>query len=191
MQRRHLSEVVISAGRINDDSDMQATHQDAETRYDRLRRQALATVQQIAPSSIHYGLIDARAQQAAESWRSASDRRVDWDWTNGFKTLKYRHPKRFEVAVWQTGKLIALSFGRPTYNGNRLRLDLIEARPASLGDRDSAFPRIVVAYDVYARLIGAREIRVMNPINAEVRAYYERLGFEYVRKGNYVHREIR
>lgn len=86
--------------------------------------------------------------------------------------------------------MIGLSLGRPTYHGNHLRLDFVEARPAALGPRSPVFGSIDVAYEVYAGLLNARQIRIMNPINTIVRNYYRTFGYEYVAKKNYLFREL-
>lgn len=52
------------------------------------------------------------------------------------------------------------------------------------------FHGILLAYGIYARLINARDIRIMSPIDNEVTAVHERYGFEYVMRHNYLYREI-
>lgn len=135
------------------------------------------------------GGIDLQARDAVSAW-STGGRKVDWNWKDDIKHLQYRYPKHFEVALWQGAGLIALSFGRPTYQGTALRLDVIEARPPELGERPAVFGHIAIAYEIYAGLINAREIRIMKPINAQVRSYYESFGYQYVTRQNYLYREV-
>ena len=104
--------------------------------------------------------------------------------------FRRRYPKRFEVAIWDASSLIGVSLGRPTYAGQHLRLDIIEARPRSLGPRSAVLPDVLLAYTVYAQMLDAKSIRIMNPINAEVRAYYERAGYRYVPKQDYLFMEL-
>lgn len=104
--------------------------------------------------------------------------------------FRRRYPKRFEVAVWDAVSLIAVSLGRPTYAGQHMRLDITEARPRSLGARGPILPDVLLAYTVYAQLLDARSIRIMNPINDDVRAYYERSGYQYVAKHDYLFMEL-
>jgi hypothetical protein len=40
---------------------------------------------------------------------------------------------------------------------------------------------------VYTEMLGAKELRVMNPINDEVRKYYEGYGLTYVSRGDYLY----
>ena len=88
------------------------------------------------------------------------------------------------------GELAALSFGRPTYNGDHLRMDFIEARPQDLGDRPPVFAHVQLAYGIYARLLNAKSVRVMHPINDAVKSYYESFGYVYDSRGDYLRKEI-
>jgi hypothetical protein len=115
---------------------------------------------------------------------------VGWDWFDGYSIFRFRHPKRFELALWGGSDLHALSLGRPTYNGNHLRLDLVEAQPRDLGPRPPVLPDILVAYVIYARLLHARQIRIMHPINEDVTRYYESFGYRYIASGDYLFREM-
>lgn len=173
---------------------MLATRFDAERRYSKIRKEALAVATEIVQSggnaSLKLSEIDAKALSVSKTWELSPARLADWDWVAGYNIFRKRYPKRFEMALWETGKLIGLSIGRPTYHGTALRLDVVEAAPLDLGERSSIFDSVLVAYGVYARLINAKEIRIMNPINKEVRSYYEKFDYKYVQKGNYLYREI-
>ncbi|MCF6325226.1 MAG: hypothetical protein L3J89_13050, partial [Gammaproteobacteria bacterium] len=116
------------------------------------------------------------------------DRLVDWNWSDGNKSFKFRYPKRFELALWHKNELVSLSLGRPTYSGMGLRLDVIEGSPE---DREiKVFPAVIAAMTVYASALGAEEIRVMNPINQAVKDYYSKEGFTFVTKGNYLYKKL-
>ena len=173
---------------------MKLTHIDAERRYNELRKQAIRFAQDDLNTRNKHNLtittITSSALQETTKWLSSSRRKVDWDWFDGYGNFKFSYPKRFEAALWQKNNLICISLGRPTYNGNFLRLDVVEARPKDLGERPSVFDEILLAYGVYARMIGATGIRIMHPINDEVRAYYESFGYEYQSEGNYLYREV-
>ena len=172
---------------------MLATHLDAEQRYSKLRTAALQTAQRTINNSgrsVRLTPIDSAALSASKGWDQSKSRKVDWDWFEGYSAFKFRYPKRFEVALWQTSKLIGLSMGRPTYHGTALRLDVVEGSPPDLGERPTVFDMILVACGIYARMINASEIRIMNPINDQVRAYYERYGYQYVAKKDYLYREV-
>jgi hypothetical protein len=169
---------------------MLATHQEAERRYDGIRRVALSAAQRAAPSGLRYDLLTPAALNAAVTWASASDRLVTWDWFTGYSAFKFRYPKRFELALWEHSGLIALSLGRPTYNGGNLRLDFVEARPKELGNRTALMAHILMAYGVYARLLDAKEVRIMHPINDEVRDYYAAFGYTYLASKDYLFKQV-
>ena len=170
---------------------MLATHLDAELRYEKIRKETLKAAENIISrdyTHLRLTTLDNATLQAAESWTNHPKRRVDWDWIGSYSALKYRYPKRFEAAVWYKGKLNGLSTGRPTYIGGSLRLDFIEASPV---DREIAvFDIIVVAMRTYADMLGARELRIMHPINERVKDYYASRGFSYVNNGDYLFRRI-
>ncbi len=80
--------------------------------------------------------------------------------------------------------------GRPTYNGSALRLDFVEARPRDLGDRPSVFDEVLIAYGIYARMLNAKQMRIMHPVSDDVKTYYETFGYKYVAKQDYLYREV-
>ena len=170
---------------------MLATHVDVERRHDRIRRETLKATENIIQKNypqLKLTTLNAHCLKATENWKGHPKRRVDWEWPDSYGELKFRYPKRFEAAVWYKGKLNGLSIGRPTYNSGSLRLDFIEVSP---GDREIAvFDIIVVAMRTYADMLGARELRIMHPINDQVKDYYASHGFSYVRKGDYLFKRI-
>jgi len=173
---------------------MLATHFDAETRYSRLREEALRVASEIinksdGPQIILTG-ITSQALNASKEWANSSTRIKDWDWIEGYQVFKFRYPKRFEMAIWDSKKLIGLSMGRPTYRGTSLRLDVVEASPSDLGDRPSIFETVLLGYGIYARLINAKQIRIMHPVNEKVKSYYEKYNYKYVASGDYLYKEI-
>lgn len=169
---------------------MLATHLDAEKRYDAIRRATLRVAMQYLPPTpgLELRLIDPIALTITKDWAATGQRKVDWDWFAGYNDLQYRYPKRFELAIWHHGVLVNVTFGRPTYHGAGLRLDFIEASPEK--QRIRVVPIVVVAATAYAEAIGASEVRIMKPINEDVKAYYARLGFTYVSKGDYLFKKI-
>ena len=169
---------------------MLATHQDAERRYEALRKVALEVAQENSRPGIRFSLIDGNALTAARTWEGVAGRSVDWEWFEGYAAFKFRYPKRFEVALWENGVLAGLSLGRPTYRGENLRLDFVDARPSALGLRTPVFGSIDAAYEIYAQLLNAHQIRIMNPINTIVRDYYQRFGYQYVARKNYLYRDL-
>lgn len=169
---------------------MQATHRDAEERYTIIRKAVLDELNKDFYSSnqrsLKARLIDPTALAQSERWNLSSRRKMDWGWVEGYSSFKYRHPKRFEMALWHNNILASLSLGRPTYQGTKLRLDFIEGNPDKPGGV-RVFEPTFLAMVGYAQALGAGELRIMNPINNDVRRYYERFGFAYIIKGDYLY----
>ena len=161
---------------------MQATHRDAEERYTVIRKAVLDELNKEFHSSnqrnLKAKLIDTTAVSQSERWNFSSRRKVDWEWGDGYSAFKYRYPKRFEMALWHNNTLVSLSLGRPTYHGTKLRLDFIEGNPDK-PNGVKVFEPTFLAMIGYAQALGASELRIMNPINGDVRRYYERFGFAH------------
>ena len=173
---------------------MLATHLDAETRYSKLRKEALNIASEILNKgengNVRVTEINSQALNASKEWNDSKVRIKDWNWIEGYSAFKFRYPKRFEMALWESSRLIGLSMGRPTYQGEALRLDVVEASPSDLGDRPSIFETVLLGYGIYARLINAKQIRIMNPVNEQVKSYYEKFSYKYVAAGDYLYKEI-
>jgi len=169
------------------------THTEAEQRYSKIRKTALLAAERgfdlYGMQNIKATTITPEALSASRLWATAMNRRVNWDWVTGYSLFKFRYPKRFEIALWDSSMLIGLSLGRPTFKGTGLRLDVVEGSPKELGDRPGIIEMMLLAYTVYARLIKASEIRIMNPINETVKKYYESYGYTYVAKKDYLYRK--
>ncbi|OZG72939.1 hypothetical protein BTA51_13340 [Hahella sp. CCB-MM4] len=170
---------------------MLATHMDAERRYGKIRQETLKAAESVICGDypqLKLTTLDLATLRAADAWACHPCRRVDWDWMGSYGAIKFRYPKRFEAAVWYKEKLNGLSLGRPTYNGGSLRLDFVEASP--LNREIAIFDIIVVAMRTYADMLGAKELRIMHPINDRVKDYYASHGFTYVKSDNYLFRRI-
>ena len=169
---------------------MQATHRDAEERYTIIRKAVLNELNKEFHNDNQQNfkakLIDVTALAQSERWNLSSKRKVDWEWVDGYSAFKYRYPKRFELALWHNNSLVSLSLGRPSYHGTKLRLDFIEGNPDKSGNI-KVFEPTFLAMVGYAQALGATELRIMNPINGDVRRYYERFGFAYINKGDYLY----
>ncbi len=71
--------------------------------------------------------------------------------------------------------------GRPTYRSTGFRLDYIEKSP------EASEPHLDLTYLAlysYATLLGATHVKIMSPINKQVRECYEHKNFIYDRKSN-------
>jgi hypothetical protein len=67
-----------------------------------------------------------------------------------------------------------------------LRLNFIEGNPDK-PDGMKVFEYTFLAMAGYAQVLGAEELRIMNPINADVRRYYQTFGLTYVAKDDYLY----
>lgn len=140
---------------------------------------------EISLSSLDFQTFEKLAQ-----WEYQGTRVADWDWKavrKGYRT----HPKRFELAIWHKLFLAGASIGRPTWSGNKLRLDFIEANPTRSPLTGLVTDIVILSAEVYARAIGAHQIRIMHPINDAVKNHYlSKADFAYNQKGNFCFREL-
>ena len=118
-------------------------------------------------------------------------RRVAWDWDKVLKTYRPK-PKRFELSIWHEKHwLCSASIGKPTVKGSKLRLDLIESNPNGSSIDGLVIDINLICYKAYAKVIGATELRIMNPVNEIVRDYYlSKKGFSYSQKENFCFRNV-
>lgn len=163
---------------------------DAEQRYSKIRSLALEIAQNSIDDKFKLTTITPKALEATRLWRKSDLRPYNWDWQENYNYYLTRYPKRFEVALWENNTLVTISLGRPTYNATGLRLDIVEAMPRDLGERSTTFGTILFAYEVYARMLNANHIRIMNPINETVKNMYETYGYTYVAKGDFLTKGI-
>lgn len=165
--------------------------QDAERRYNELRKEALKAAEgQLQDRSLTFTQITQEAVIQTEAWDESALRPYPWNWREGRSRYFSRYPKRFEAALWKENTLIAISLGRPTFGAGSIRLDIIEGAPRDLIDRPNVTRDILFAYEIYAGLLGADYIRIMNPLTEELKAYYTSLGYSYMRDGDYLVRRL-
>ncbi|MCC5825461.1 hypothetical protein [Alkalimonas sp.] len=162
----------------------QASHQQADQTYAQLREQSRIAVAEELPlryqESVTFDDITGRAMAQLSRWQTHPDRRVMWSWQQWATRYAALYPKRFELTIWFHSLLCSVSLGRPTWGAGKLRLDMIESSPERTPLSGNTTNLTVAAAQAYARIIGATQIRIMNPINSKVRSHYESLGFIYV-----------
>lgn len=124
--------------------------------------------------------ITGRTMAQLSRWEAHPDRRVMWSWQHWASRYAAIYPKRFELAIWFHSKLCSVSLGRPTWGAGKLRLDMIESSPEKTPLTGQTVQLTVLVAETYADIIGAEQIRIMNPINSKVRSHYEAMGFTYV-----------
>ncbi|WP_339065788.1 hypothetical protein [Teredinibacter turnerae] len=145
----------------------------------------------IIKNSIFLDQFTFKSQLELKRWENSGLRRVAWNWDAVQK--KYRtHPKRFELTVWYRGQtLCGASIGRPTWSGGKLRLDYIEASPMGTPLDGLVTDIAIAASNIYADSIGATQIRIMNPVNTDVRNHYlSKPGFSYNERDDYCYLDL-
>lgn len=165
---------------------MHQEHQRTELNYQTLLAKSLAAAQQSLSvqqqDDVRLRKIDDVSLAVARTWEMNPGRSADatWSWADGFRRYAYRHPKRFELAIWyRNAMLCGLSVGKPTYTGGALRLDVIEGSPERHPLKGEIVGLSVVAARNYALLIGASQVRIMRPVNAAVVRHYQSHGFVF------------
>ena len=163
---------------------MQPSHKSAEEKYTNIRKLAYELTLEELPYQDRavIGITDINniALATSNAWAFSNERRVHWDWTFGVKTYRRRYPNRFELAIWYGNTLCGLALGRPSYNVTKVRLDFIERVPGANNPLTGRVtPISTTAFEVYARLVDASEVRIMFP-EASVIEYYSSLGYTYV-----------
>ncbi|MGQ9427667.1 hypothetical protein ACXYTJ_17100 [Gilvimarinus sp. F26214L] len=169
---------------------MERSHAFALNKYEAYRRQAREISADALPPHLKKALklkaIDGSALAAAASWGQDLARQVDWDWIFANR-YTFRYPKAFDLSVWVGNTLCSLSLGRPSYNGKFMRLDYVDKAPSNCPFSSDMVGITILAYETYATLIGAKQFRIIDPINDKVlRSYLRQGGFSYHkgRQGN-------
>ncbi|MET1255265.1 hypothetical protein [Aliikangiella maris] len=159
-----------------------------ERRYNALREQSIRMANQtLRLPNVRLSLVNNSSYAAFQRWQHHPNRKVNWDWPISWHSWKLNYPKRFECATWKGDELIGFAMGRPTYRATGLRLDYIEKSPvASEPHLDLTY----LALYAYATLLGATHIKIMHPINSDIRDYYEQKGFKYDPKSDSCIRRI-
>jgi hypothetical protein len=162
----------------------QPSHQLTDITYAQLREQSRSKSLLKMPlnfqESVKLGDITGRAMSQLSRWEDHPDRRVMWSWPQWANRYAAIYPKRFELAIWFHSILCSASLGRPTWGAGKLRLDMIESSPEKTPLSGQTVKLTVLVAETYADMIGADQIRIMNPINSKVRSHYEAMGFTYV-----------
>ncbi|WP_299599668.1 hypothetical protein [uncultured Microbulbifer sp.] len=165
---------------------MQVSHIETINKYEKLGSQARDMASRSLPrhllGKIALEAIDHKALAAFKSIDLAQERSVSWDW-NFSSRYKIFYPKAFDLSVWHGSTLCSMTLGRPTYRGTAIRLDFIERFNKHVLFANDMFPVSLLAYEAYARLIGATQIRIMDPLNEKLVKYYSSHGGFTLRPG--------
>lgn len=154
-------------------------HLEAEKRYSEYREIVYEATMEEFPG-IQARAINFSDALEADSWKSiprseGRGHRAGWDWALEYPSYK-KKPNRFEISL-SNGKLCALCLGKASMHGTKVRMNLIESipiQPSPLGAK--AMPILSFAATVYADIIGADELWVMDPF-PNLESYYQANGF--------------
>ncbi|MBI3896771.1 MAG: hypothetical protein HY308_00575 [Gammaproteobacteria bacterium] len=141
-------------------------HQQTEDRYLRVRELVYERI--MKKWSVTAAGISFHDCVTADKWKALTgpnvrETRASWWWAEQFSVYQ-NQPNRFEITLSNCGQLGALCYGRTSRAGRNTRLDLIEAiplKPSPLNTR--AVPIIVQAGVMFADLVGASEIWIIDP----------------------------
>lgn len=183
---------------------MQAAYKMVWDKYDGLRTEVLKIAHEQLPNVIptQRGMavlksdvtlkgLDFMTFQKLIHWEESGRRVAQWDWDEVRK--KYdSHPKRFELSIWYRELfLCGASIGRPTWSGSKLRIDFIEANPLGSPLSGAIADIVILSGKIYAKAIGASQLRIMHPVNDKVRNHYiSKGGFSFDERGNFCFLEI-
>lgn len=162
-----------------------------EATHERLNNVLMGAKGAVNKSEISLSGLDFLTFERLAEWEYQRERVAKWDWREVRKHYR-THPKRFELAIWHKKNfLTGASIGRPTWSGNKLRLDFIEANPTRSPLTGLITDIVIMAGEIYARAIGASQIRIMHPVNDKVKRHYLGKGnFFYNQKGNFCYRDL-
>lgn len=155
-------------------------HITAEQRYRVIRQMVYETTEErfAGISAKEISLTDTIL---ADRWKYLPDQAAreytsGWDWNKVFPAYR-NQPNRFDISLWRGNTLGALCYGKTSKAGTRVRLDLIEStpeRPTPLGR--AALPVLSFAASTFARLVGASEVWILEPL-PELEGLYMKSGF--------------
>jgi len=126
--------------------------------------------------------ITLRDAQTADQWPfewQKSTRTASWQWTKMYSAYRSNSGiKRFDLALHQGGRLLALCYGVPSRNKLTLKLHALERAPGGNPLSGRVVSMIFFAASAYARLLGARELWLCNPVSDAHVRLYQKSGFE-------------
>lgn len=152
-----------------------------EHHYKKLRNDAYRATERLFTARLTE--IDAKAVAASHKHG------FTWAWDDDANA---HLASRFEVAVWEHEGLTGLCRGKPiNINDSGLALEIVEAAPdIPLAKRSHVLPIVDVCAEVYASLIGATEIRLMEPTSTSRIRLYAMMGYKHIPSGNYLVKKV-
>jgi len=156
-----------------------------------------ATVRQLGIPGLQLTAMSDHWAFLADTWKTfpAPYRPpAPWSWAAHWRVYK-REIKNFNLCVHFHGTLAGLSLGRPTHSKTALRLEVVEGHPDPDHPlRGKVVPISLLCSELYARVIGARQVRLMEP-HLPLIAYYRSFGYSLIPKAgaadrNYLYKNL-
>jgi hypothetical protein len=115
----------------------------------------------------------------ADNWRWGDPEKTPyWEWGRLYHNYHtHSGVKRFDIAVRSQGKLCALCYGVPSRGKLILKLHALSRLPNNNPLSGNILSIVLFAADSYARVIGAQEMWLCNPMNKKLVSLYEGAGF--------------
>ena len=115
----------------------------------------------------------------ADNWNwDNAEKTPSWEWRSLYHNYhSHSGIKRFDLAVRSRGNLCALCYGVPSRGKLILKLHALSRRPQNNPLSGNVLSMVLFSADSYARLIGAEEMWLCNPMNNKLVSLYESVGF--------------
>jgi hypothetical protein len=124
----------------------------------------------------------------SETWEPINKREPPnggWDWfyKRNYFYKKYSARLRFEVAIWNDNELCGLSLGRVTRDDHNNSIHYAEGSPrAGHPLTGNILDIILLTGTEYARLLGKKNIRLVEPVENLIKVYEKRYKFKCLKK---------
>jgi hypothetical protein len=160
-------------------------------RYARLRRLAFDLAERLAtPAAVSIRLTDIDPH-ALDVWRATWDGAHPlgyggWEWPGLVERIS-RRPSAFQVAIWSGEQLCGLAVGRmskrrPSGRRHTVSVHFLEGNPHREHPLRGRVADIAIgAAEAYARVLGARRVRLIDPLPGVFHIYL-RLGYIIARQ---------
>lgn len=115
----------------------------------------------------------------ADKWQWGSAEKTPiWEWTRMYRDYhSHTGVKRFDTALFAQGKLCALCYGVPSRGKLILKLHALSRAPRDNPLAGKILSIMLFAANAYARLIGAKEMWLCEPMNESLVTLYEKQGY--------------
>ncbi|MGF6459404.1 hypothetical protein ABIA55_004868 [Pseudomonas frederiksbergensis] len=132
-------------------------------------------------SALKFDPITSAAIDACHLWEGAAiypwDKIQDW---------KCKDDKGLDLAIWYEQKLCGLCYATPRRSTICVKVILLQGHPDKMHPlRGWIAPMALSVTDVYARMLGCKEIEIQDP-DPNVVFYYQQLGFVFDQTGRLV-----